>query len=222
MILPLFTVALFAFLYRKTVYCRIEPRLSIIIFKNNNGYTLITYSNRFTFDAYDTLEELWVGLITIHRIYYFIDAVDSKSVIDKLMRKLQLFDIDKIFHYQVYWENQSLVRYMLKKNILLHYPTYPHIHTLIADQKWGCFDLVTTLMFDEFDTIFDKINPDSYSCVLELGRRLKESYKLFYNPKIKSYLEQYNTETMKRLVPFMEQERLPQDINHLVASYLLY
>ena len=72
------------------------------------------------------------------------------------------------------------------------------------------------------DTIFDKINPDSYSCVLELGRRLKENHKLFYNPKIKSYLEIHNTETMKQLVPFMKQERLPQDINHLVASYLLY
>jgi hypothetical protein len=172
--------------------------------------------------VYDTLEELWIGLITVQQIYYFIEEVNSFSVIDRLMNSLNLFDIDKIFHYQVYWENQTLVRYMLKKNILLHYPTYPYFHTLIADQKWGCFDLVTKTMFDEFDTIFDKINPESYSCVLELGRRLKESYKIIYNPNIKSYLERHNTETMKQLVPFMKQERLPQDINHLVASYLLY
>jgi hypothetical protein len=111
---------------------------------------------------------------------------------------------------------------MLKKNILLHYPTYPHIHTLIAEQKWGCFDLVTTLMFDEFDTIFDKINPDSYSCVLELGRRLKENHKIIYNPKIKSYLERYNTETMTQLEPFMDNVLLPLDINKLVSSYLIY
>ena len=222
MILPLFTIALLAFLYRKTVYFRFEPRLSIIILKNNNGYTLISYSNGFTFDAYDTLEELWVGLITTHHIYYFIDQVNSFSVLDKLMQRLQLFDIDKIFHYQVYWENKTLVHYMLKKNILLHYPTYPHFHTLISDQKWGCFDLVTSTMFDEFDSVFDKLNPDSYSCVLELGRRLKESHKLVYNPKVKSYLEKHNMETMKQIEPFMEQERLPQDINHLVASYLLY
>ena len=53
------------------------------------------------------------------------------------IRYAQLFDIEKLFHNHVYWENQPLVSYMLKKNILLHYPTYPHIHTLIAEQKWG-------------------------------------------------------------------------------------
>jgi len=209
-------------LYRRTTYCCLEPKLSIIILKNNNGYTLITYSNRFAINSYDTLEDLWVGLITVHHIYYIIDAVDSFAVVDKLMRKLQLFDIEKLFHSHVYWENKPLVSYMLKKNILLHYPTYPHIHTLIADQKWGCFDLVTTIMFDEFDTIFDKIHPDSYSCVLELGRRLKKSDKINFNPKINKFLDEYNLKTMKQLQPFMEQERLPQDLNHLVASYLLY
>jgi len=222
MILPLLTIALFTFLYRQIVYYRFEPRLSIIILKNNNGYTLITYSNRFTLNFYNTLEDLWIGLITNHHIYYFIDKVNSFDVVDRLMRKLQLFDIEKMFHYHVYWENQPLVLYMLKKNILLHYPTYPHIHTLIAEQKWGCFDLVTTLMFDEFDTIFDKINPDSYSCVLELGRRLKENHKIIYNPKIKSYLERYNTETMTQLEPFMDNVLLPLDINKLVSSYLIY
>jgi hypothetical protein len=165
---------------------------------------------------------LWIGLITVCQIYYFINEVNSFAVIDRLMNSLNLFDIEKLFHYHVYWENQTLVRYLLKKNILLHNATYPHFHTLIMDQKWGCFDLVTSFMMEEFDTIFDKINPDSYSCVLELGRRLKAQHKLYYNPKIKTYLEQHNIETMKQLQPFLENTRMPLDINKLIVSYLLY
>jgi hypothetical protein len=165
---------------------------------------------------------LWIGLITVHQIYYFIDEVNSFVVIDRLMNSLNLFDIEKLFHYHVYWENQNLVRYLLKKNILLNYPTYPHFYTLVLDQKWGCFDLVTPFMMEEYDTIFDKINPDSYTCVLELGLRLKKQQKLYYTPKIKKYLENHNLETMKNLKPFIDNTILPLDINKLVVSYLLY
>jgi hypothetical protein len=77
-------------------------------------------------------------------------------------------------------------------------------------------------MWDEFDQIFDKIPEESYPCVLELSRQLRRKKILDYNPKIKKYVDLHNRETMKNLEPFMKDQRLPQDISNLVASYLLY
>ncbi len=222
MILPLLTISLVIFLYRKIIYYRIDPALSIIIIKNNNGYSLLTYSNRFTFDTYETLEELSKNLVIKHRVYYLIDQVDGYKVVDYLMRGLHLSSIEKMFHYHVYWENKELVLYMLRKNILLQFVTYPDFHILVTDKKWRCFDLVTSLMAEEFDTIFDKLHPDNYDCILELGRRLKKQHKLFYNPKIQNFLNEHNLEIMKQLQPFINNEILPLDVNKMIASYLLY
>ena len=209
-------------LYRRTTYCRFEPKLSIIIIQTNNGYLLLTYSMNFCIKYYDTLEQLWIHLVQHNRIYYFIDAVKSEQVIDYFMRHLDLYQVEQLFHYHVYWENKGLVRYMMKKNVLLHYPVYPNFYSLIVDEKWTCFTMVTEMMWDEFDTIFEKISPDSSRCVLELSRILRSRQILQYNPKIKKYVEDHNKKTMARIEPFMKDQRLPQDLNHLVASYLLY
>lgn len=226
MILSIATLALLVFLYRQIIYCRIDPLLSIIIIKNNNGYSLFTYSNisrQFNLETFSSLEHLWTHLVTEYRVYHIIDQVDSFKVVDRLMNGLHLYPVEKMFHYHVYWENEKLVRYMLRKNILLQFVTYPDFHILVADQKWLCFDLVTSLMSEEFDTIFDKLHPDQYHCVLELGRRLRLKLpSLCLTPKIKQYLDDHNKNTMKQLEPFMNNQVLPLDVNKLVASYLLY
>jgi len=148
--------------------------------------------------------------------------VKSEQVVDKLMRGLHLYQVEKLFHYHVYWENKPLVQYMMRKNVLLHNSVYDEFYSLVVDKKWKCFGIVTNLMWDEFDVIFDKISPDFYHRVLDLSRILRARKILEYNPKIKKYVEDHNLETMKQLHPFMSHKRLPLDVCKLVASYLLY
>lgn len=209
-------------LYRRTTYFRFDPKLSIIIIRANNGYLLLTYNTTFHFEHYATLENLWVYLVGQHRIYYFIDGVKPEKVVDQLMNQLHLYQVEQLFHYHIYWENKSLVHYMMKKNILLHNSSYPNFYSLVVDKKWKCFGIVTNLMWDEFDVIFDKISPESYDCVLDLSRILRYRKILDYNPKIKKYVENHNLETMKKIEPFMNHKRLPLDVCKLVATYLLY
>jgi hypothetical protein len=155
-------------------------------------------------------------------VYYFIDLVKPSIVLDKLRNSLSIYPLQQIFNYSVYWENRKIVHYMMTTNILFVYPIYNNLYSLVADKKWGCFDLVTRNMLYEFDDIFEKLPEECYPNILELGRRLKRLNKLDFNDKIKAYLHNHNLETMKNLEAFMKYERLPLDVSKLVASYLLY
>jgi hypothetical protein len=205
------------------MYFRYDLKLWITILRlYPNHYTLIAYSRYLSFEQFGSLEELWFYLVMHRQIYYFIEDVDHRAVIDKLFTRLQIRELQHIFNYHVYWEHKSIVKYMMNSGLLFQYPTYTDLHTLVSEEKWGCFDMITGHLFNAFDDIFEKLPIDSYSCILELARRLKDNKKLDHNPKIKQYVSEYNKQTMKRIDPFIKYERLPQDLNNLVAGYLLY
>lgn len=224
MVISVVILAFFLFLvYRKTLYFRYDPKLWITVLHTfHNQYTLIAYSRYFSFEQFGSLEELWFYLVIHRQIYYFIKEVDHSEVIDQLVSRFQFRELQNIFNYHVYWENKAIVDYMMKSSIFFQYPNYPDLHRLVEEEKWSCFDMITGHVFTEFDNLFDKLPVDSYPCMLELARRLKHSNKLKYNPKLNQYVVEYNKKTMARIEPFMKYQRLPQDLNHLVAGYLLY
>jgi len=224
MVISVVIISFFLFLvYRNTIYFRYDPKLWITVLRPfPNQYTLIAYSRYLSFEQFESLEELWFYLVIHRQIYYFIKEVDHKSVIDQLVSRFQLRELQKIFNYHVYWEHKSIVEYMMNSSLLFQYPAYTDLHRLVAEEKWGCFEMITNHLLNAFDDIFEKLPVESYPCMLELARRLKVNQKLEHNPKIKQYVTNYNKETMKRIEPFMKYERLPQDLNHLVAGYLLY